>query len=76
MNKRFRESLERGIEIAAAGENIVVMGIQPTRAETGYGYIEAGAAFEASFCASALYRKAGCRTRPQSSLAAGNYLLE
>jgi mannose-1-phosphate guanylyltransferase len=41
--KRFRSVLERAIEIAAAGDNIVVMGIQPTRPETGYGYIEAGA---------------------------------
>ena len=42
--KRYRETLERGIAIAAAGENIVVLGIRPTRAETGYGYIEAGGA--------------------------------
>ena len=41
--KRFRETLQRGIEIAAAGANIVVLGIRPNRAETGYGYIEAGA---------------------------------
>lgn len=40
---RYRETLARGIEIAAAGANIVVLGIPPTRAETGYGYIEAGA---------------------------------
>jgi mannose-1-phosphate guanylyltransferase len=40
--KRYRETLERGIEIAAAGANIVVLGIRPNRAETGYGYIEAG----------------------------------
>jgi mannose-1-phosphate guanylyltransferase len=40
--KRFRQVLERGIEIAAADENIVVLGIRPTRAETGYGYIETG----------------------------------
>jgi mannose-1-phosphate guanylyltransferase len=40
---RFRRTLQRGIEIAAAGANIVVLGIRPTRAETGYGYIEAGA---------------------------------
>jgi len=40
--KRFRETLKRGIEIAAAGLNIVVLGIKPTRPETGYGYIEAG----------------------------------
>lgn len=41
--KRYREVLEKGIAIAAAGENIVVLGIRPTRAETGYGYIETGA---------------------------------
>lgn len=40
---RFRQELERGVEIASAGENIVVLGVRPTRAETGYGYIEAGA---------------------------------
>lgn len=40
--KKFRKAVERGIEVAAAGENIVVMGVQPTRPETGYGYIEAG----------------------------------
>jgi mannose-1-phosphate guanylyltransferase len=40
---RYRATLSRGIEIAAAGENIVVLGIRPTRPETGYGYIEAGA---------------------------------
>jgi mannose-1-phosphate guanylyltransferase len=38
--KRYREVLKTGIEVAAAGENIVVLGIRPTRAETGYGYIE------------------------------------
>jgi mannose-1-phosphate guanylyltransferase len=39
---RFREVLSEGIEIAASGENIVVLGIEPSRPETGYGYIEAG----------------------------------
>jgi mannose-1-phosphate guanylyltransferase len=42
--KRYRQILDKGMEIAAAGENIVVLGIRPTRAETGYGYIETGAA--------------------------------
>ena len=41
--KRFRKDLESAIAIAANGENIVVIGIPPTRAETGYGYIEVGA---------------------------------
>ncbi|MGA2967201.1 MAG: mannose-1-phosphate guanylyltransferase [Terriglobales bacterium] len=40
---QYRTTLSQGIEIAAAGENIVVLGIRPTRAETGYGYIEADA---------------------------------
>ena len=39
---RFHEVISEGVEIAASGENIVVLGIQPSRAETGYGYIEAG----------------------------------
>ncbi len=38
----YRATLAQGIDIAAVGENIVVLGIRPTRAETGYGYIEAG----------------------------------
>jgi mannose-1-phosphate guanylyltransferase len=40
---QYRATLAKGIEIAAAGENIVVLGIRPTRPETGYGYIEVGA---------------------------------
>jgi len=44
--KRYRETLERGIELAAAGANIIVLGIRPNRAETGYGYIEAGALYQ------------------------------
>jgi mannose-1-phosphate guanylyltransferase len=39
---RFREDIKRAAEIAAGGDNIVVIGIPPRRAETGYGYIEAG----------------------------------
>jgi mannose-1-phosphate guanylyltransferase len=39
---RFAQVLATGIRIAAAGENIVVLGVPPTRPETGYGYIERG----------------------------------
>jgi len=35
--KAYRETIQRGIELAAADENIVVLGIKPSRAETGYG---------------------------------------
>jgi len=38
----FRANVQRAVEIAGSGANIAVMGIPPTRAETGYGYIEVG----------------------------------
>ena len=41
--KKFQRACQQAAEIAAAGQNIVVMGIRPSRAETGYGYIEVGA---------------------------------
>jgi mannose-1-phosphate guanylyltransferase len=39
---RFLKALQKGIAVAASGDNMVVLGIEPTRAETGYGYIETG----------------------------------
>jgi mannose-1-phosphate guanylyltransferase len=39
---RFAEVIEAGVRLAAAGENIIVLGVPPTRIETGYGYIEEG----------------------------------
>jgi len=43
---RYCEVIKRGVQLAAAGENIVVLGIRPNRAETGYGYIESCAPLE------------------------------
>ena len=45
---RFAEVIHAGIALAASGDKIVVLGVPPTRAETGYGYIELGAKVEAS----------------------------
>jgi mannose-1-phosphate guanylyltransferase len=39
---RFLKALQKGIKLAAAGDNMVVLGIEPSRPETGYGYIETG----------------------------------
>jgi mannose-1-phosphate guanylyltransferase len=39
---RFAEVIRAGIELAASGEKIVVLGVPATRPETGYGYIEQG----------------------------------
>jgi mannose-1-phosphate guanylyltransferase len=45
-SKRFAEVMRAAVKLAAAGENIVVLGVKPTRPETGYGYIEQGALVE------------------------------
>jgi mannose-1-phosphate guanylyltransferase len=39
---RFGQVIEAAIALAASGPKIVVLGVSPTRAETGYGYIEQG----------------------------------
>ncbi len=41
---RFHMILRAGIKLACSGAKMVVLGVPPTRAETGYGYIELGAA--------------------------------
>ncbi len=71
--KRFRETLERGIEVAAAGPNIVVLGIRPNRAETGYGYIEAGGLFEAEALQVRRFTEKPNAERAAEFVAAGNY---
>ena len=40
--EQYRATLQKAIEIARGGANIVALGIRPTRPETGYGYIESG----------------------------------
>jgi mannose-1-phosphate guanylyltransferase len=44
--RRFAEVIAAGVKVAASGENIVVLGVPPTRPETGYGYVEQGAVVE------------------------------
>jgi len=44
---RFGEVIRAGAALAAGDGRIVVLGVPPTRAETGYGYIELGATVEA-----------------------------
>ena len=70
---RYRREIERGIEIAAAGDNIVVLGIRPTRAETGYGYIETGTKYGSeAFHVRRFTEKPDVQTAARF-LAAGNY---
>jgi mannose-1-phosphate guanylyltransferase len=46
--ERFTEVVRAGIALASSGDKIVVLGVPPTRAETGYGYIELGATVDPS----------------------------
>jgi mannose-1-phosphate guanylyltransferase len=70
---RYRETLRRGIAIAAAGDNIIVLGIKPTRPETGYGYIEAGAAEANGSLRVRRFTEKPDAARARRFLAAGNY---
>jgi mannose-1-phosphate guanylyltransferase len=71
--KRYRQVLQAGIKIAAAGENIVVLGIRPTRAETGYGYIEVDLAMEREAYRVRRFTEKPYAERAARFLEAGNY---
>jgi mannose-1-phosphate guanylyltransferase len=75
---RFAEVMQAAIKLAAAGENIVVLGVQPTRPETGYGYIEQGSVLAADEPIVA-HRVKRFREKPDAHtaerfLAAGNFV--
>jgi mannose-1-phosphate guanylyltransferase len=71
--KGYRATIQRGAEIAAAGENIVVLGIRPNRAETGYGYIEAGGAFDGDALRVRRFTEKPDAEKAAAFVAAGNY---
>ena len=59
--------------MAAAGENIVVMGVKPTRPETGFGYVEAGAAYQGAVTRVRRFREKPDKETAEQFLAAGNF---
>jgi len=71
--KRYRETLAQAIGIAAAGANIVVLGVRPNRPETGYGYIEAGAPFGAEALRVRRFTEKPDVQRAEQFVTAGNY---
>jgi mannose-1-phosphate guanylyltransferase len=72
-HKQFLNELRRAVKIAGAGENMVVMGIQPTRAETGYGYIEAGEKLKSGVRRVHRFTEKPNLERAEEFVAAGNY---
>jgi mannose-1-phosphate guanylyltransferase len=71
--KSYRTTIQLGVEIAAAGENIVVLGIRPNRAETGYGYIEAGSVFNGNALRVRRFTEKPDAETAAAFVAAGNY---
>lgn len=69
----FLAVIEQAIAIAAAGENMVVLGVKPTRAETGYGYIETGEVAPNGAVRVRRFTEKPNRERAEEFLAAGNY---
>ncbi|HUK86246.1 MAG TPA: sugar phosphate nucleotidyltransferase [Terriglobales bacterium] len=70
--RRFRHTLARAIALAAAGPNLVVMGVPPSRPETGYGYIEAGERTGDAYRVRRFTEKPS-RARAEKFLATGRY---
>ena len=71
--KGYRQILQEGIKIAAAGENIVVLGIRPTRPETGYGYIEVDSAVDRTARRVRRFTEKPDAERAAQFVEAGNY---
>jgi len=79
---RFVEVMRAGVALAASGEHMVVLGVPPTRAETGYGYIELGAklASDTVPCGDVPVRRVKRftekpdRARAEEFVASGNYV--
>jgi len=75
--KRYHDIVRAALEVAARGPNLVVLGIPPTRPETGYGYVErAGQADSA--CGETVWNVKRFTEKPNEStarefLASGNY---
>jgi len=73
---RFAEVMRVGIEVAASGEKIVVVGVPPTRAETGYGYVELGEVVEGPGVVVRRVKRfteKPDRVRAEAFVASGNY---
>lgn len=71
--KAFRRVVQRAVEIAAAGENMVVMGIKPTRPETGYGYIETAGKGEGGVYRVRRFTEKPNLEKAEEFVSAGNY---
>lgn len=76
--KTFRKVVAHGLDFVRQGERILTLGMQPTRPETGYGYIEQGVAISTEETSFPIYRLQAFREKPdlltaQTYLSKGTY---
>ena len=64
--KNYLETLKQGVELANRRRGIITLGIEPTRAETGYGYIEMGQRIAGNI---ATYKVARFTEKPNAEVA-------
>lgn len=69
----FREAVKTAERHAEAGR-LVTFGITPSRAETGFGYIQCGTGVGSSAFAIAAFKEKPCEQRAQEYYASGQYL--
>jgi mannose-1-phosphate guanylyltransferase len=60
--ERFAGTLERGVRVARDEDRLVTFGVDPTRPETGYGYIEPGTERDGFFDLDAFHEKPDAET--------------
>lgn len=72
-DKKFIKTIQQAVEIAAGADAIVVMGIRPTRPETGYGYIEVGGKAPKGIARVKRFTEKPNTERAEEFLEAGNY---
>lgn len=71
---RFLKALQKSIALAASGDNMVVLGIEPTRPETSFGYIETGDfAKDDSALHVRRFTEKPSASRAEDFISAGNY---
>lgn len=74
----FQQSLKAAQQVVESMDNLVLMGIQPTRAETGYGYIQVGekiAEYDGIRCMNVKsFKEKPSRVKAQEFYLSGEYL--
>jgi mannose-1-phosphate guanylyltransferase len=69
----FVRVLDRAYRFASKNDYLVAIGIEPTEANTGYGYLQLGDEIEPGITAVARFTEKPSRERAEEFLAAGNY---